>query len=513
VIHDLASDRPPPQAGLFDVAVVGAGIAGSILACELASAGKRVVLLESGGRAQESDTHPLNRVVQVGAGYRGAEHGRFRCLGGTSTRWGGALIPFRREDVDPAWPIRHAELVDYLPRAEALFSLPAGDYELPDAEHELIGAAAPFRIRAAKWPTFARRNVARLLEAPLQSAQGPDVWLNATLTAIRLGEDGRVQFLEARGPGAKVQLRAREVVLAAGAIESTRLLLKLDADHGRQVFNGHDVLGRYFHDHLSAPMARIVAPRRQALTRLTGFRFEASGMRNVRFELDRASPVHAGLPGTFVHVVCEAEAPGGFDALRGIYRAVQRRAWPASQDLLQLARHSGWFARAAWTRVAERRVLPPDDGRFDMHVVTEQRPVPGNRITLSDTERDEFGTPLAHIDWRVSDADIAGAEAVLGEFARFWAGRPCEKLGRLEVDGRDCWAGKLAGCGGIYHPGGSARMGTSTATAVVDRDLRVFGVPNLRVLSTAVFPTGGSANPTLTLILLALRTAEQLRRT
>jgi choline dehydrogenase-like flavoprotein len=54
-------------------------------------------------------------------------------------------------------------------------------------------------------------------------------------------------------------------------------------------------------------------------------------------------------------------------------------------------------------------------------------------------------------------------------------------------------------------------MGHSAANGIVDRDLRVFGVPNLRVLSTAVFPTGGSANPTMMLILMAFRCARQLR--
>ncbi len=65
----------------------------------------------------------------------------------------------------------------------------------------------------------------------------------------------------------------------------------------------------------------------------------------------------------------------------------------------------------------------------------------------------------------------------------------------VEIYDREQWASALASGGGIYHPGGSLRMAASKREGVVDGDLRVFGIQNLRVISTACFPTGGSANP------------------
>lgn len=64
--------------------------------------------------------------------------------------------------------------------------------------------------------------------------------------------------------------------------------------------------------------------------------------------------------------------------------------------------------------------------------------------------------------------------------------------------------------GGIYHPGGSTRMGKSQRDGVVDADLRTFRVPNLRVVSTSVFPFGGGANPTMMLMMASLRAAEHI---
>src|SRR5438477_9813504 len=91
-----------------DVHVIGAGIAGLLLANRLAKTGKRVIVTESGGEHQHEEIHPLNEVVHLRSVYAGAAHGRFRCLGGTSTRWGGAMIPFQAADMR-AWPISHGE--------------------------------------------------------------------------------------------------------------------------------------------------------------------------------------------------------------------------------------------------------------------------------------------------------------------------------------------------------------------------------------------------------------------
>src|SRR5262249_46845781 len=150
---------------------------------------------------------------------------------------------------------------------------------------------------------------------------GPHVWLNAHVTRLRLAENGRLSTLEATAPsGAHVTVAPRVAVLAAGAIESTRLLLKMDADYDRRLFGSQAVIGRYFHDHLSAPVATVRVLDRGRFDRTVGFRFEGPGMRNLRFELTGPERRRRGLPGAFAHVSFTADGGSGFDALRGIYR-------------------------------------------------------------------------------------------------------------------------------------------------------------------------------------------------
>ena len=85
-------------------------------------------------------------------------------------------------------------------------------------------------------------------------------------------------------------------------------------------------------------------------------------------------------------------------------------------------------------------------------------------------------------------------------------------IGRLESD-LAADAGHVPSYTDAAHPMGTTRMSTDPRFGVVDIDCRVHGTGNLYVAGSSVFPTGGGAPPTLTIVCLALRLADQLRRT
>ena len=64
--------------------------------------------------------------------------------------------------------------------------------------------------------------------------------------------------------------------------------------------------------------------------------------------------------------------------------------------------------------------------------------------------------------------------------------------------------------GGNHHLG-TTRMASDPKAGVVDADCRVHGVANLYIAGSSVFPTGGCANPTLTIVALALRLADYIK--
>lgn len=518
MIFDLAELGTQGRALSCDVLVIGGGTAGLIVATRLAKAGKNVVVLESGGPQESAATEELNEVVHSGMTYPGAAAGRVRCLGGTSTKWGGAMLPFEAADLaipqelgwDAQWPISLRSLTKFQDDVESLFNLPRSSYAGPDFSGGREGVP-DFVTKLAKWPPFKMRNVATLLRAQVDAANGPAIWLNATVTRFTLGDDKRLRNVVACGPGgAELTVSAPEIVLAAGALESTRLLLLLDRQHDGRLFGADDVLGRYFSDHLALYFAEIRPRDLQAFNRIVGFGFEDGGMRNLRFEASPAARRRHRLPGAYAQITFDTQAPSGFDALKSIYRSLQRRQRPALADLASLGLNAPWFSRAAWWRFVEKRVLFPPDPVFRAQLVFEQEPLPAHRITLSATRRDRFGLPLAELHWSVSRRDIDNAQALADLFGDYWRTSRASELGDIRPFSPETIRASTMDAEAFYHPGGSARLGSSAAKGVVDPQFRVYRAPNLSLVSTAAFPSGGSANPTMMLMMAGLSVAERL---
>lgn len=198
------------QARTADICVIGAGTAGLALVRELLSSGYRVVVLESGGTTVEEETQQLYACTVAGLPHRGYLHGRFRTLGGTSTRWGGQLLPLAALDIDHrewigagAWPVTYADLQDYYQRVEQLFGVDEDPYESGARNrwptHGTDFDANQFTARYAKWPPFARRNLARLIGKDCADSHSVEVVLHANVTELSLSDDGtRVVLVKAR---------------------------------------------------------------------------------------------------------------------------------------------------------------------------------------------------------------------------------------------------------------------------------------------------------------------------
>jgi choline dehydrogenase-like flavoprotein len=292
-------DGQPQEPVQVDVAIVGAGLAGLVLAQRLAADGISVAILESGSVRQDEEVHPLNRVEQVAQEYRGATEGRARCLGGTSTRWGGALLPYLGYDLQPhpcgwhqGWKLAPAELDEFLISIENDFGVASGGYEGGGDVRYL----SSFEPRLPKWPQFKNRSIANIYRKQIDSDPNIRIWTDATVTDLRFG-DGRVSGIVAESSaGRSIEVNAKHVAVAAGAIETTRLLLLFDRAQDQRLFPADSPLGRGFHDHLSASVARLHVTDRNALSRLFGFRFVPGGMRNLRFELSPGERAAKNLP-------------------------------------------------------------------------------------------------------------------------------------------------------------------------------------------------------------------------
>lgn len=151
---------------------------------------------------------------------------------------------------------------------------------------------------------------------------------------------------------------------------------------------------------------------------------------------------------------------------------------------------------------------PPDrHTRLLVRVQTEQPPAGESRVVLGQA-RDVLGCRRATVYWTVGPDEHRTFTTAVQLARQAFAGAG---LGRLEVEP---WLGDLAAfrhrAQDFYHHAGTTRMASLEADGVVDPQGAVHGTVGLYIVGGSVFPTSGYANPTLTIVALALRLAERL---
>lgn len=513
-------DAPGPVR--CDVCIVGAGPAGITLALELAGRGRSVCLLESGGLGHERSSQALLDGEVAGAGYPKLIETRSAMLGGATGVWAGWCRPLDAIDFEPrdwiagsGWPFAREELLQFVPRAHELCGLGAPDYDVAGWEARSHCSRLPF-VDAEFEPAVFHTRVFRFgteHRSALERSAGIRVLLHATALGLERGEGGdRIARVRAGTlSGQRFDVVGREVVLAAGGIENARILLLSAESPGRAIGNERGLVGRHFMEHGFINAGAFV-PRDPTLPLDFHFPFAAHPGSAVRAVLALRAAVQRErrlLNGAiFFHPAYEAHAV--FDspevqAMLEIGNALRGRAVPG-----------GIGRRAATALRAPGKLLTAIARKLTAHggpqpvwrtrAIFECSPHPENRVTLA-RDRDAFGRPLARLEWRAADADIESCRRM---HVLFDASLRRAGLGRFEPRFPDDAAAWRPGVECGKHHMGTTRMHPDPRHGVVNADARVHGFRNLHVAGSSVFATGGYANPTLTLVALAVRLARRL---
>ena len=208
-----------------------------------------------------------------------------------------------------------------------------------------------------------------------------------------------------------------------------------------------------------------------------------------RYLSDRVNVVSRGVLG---------RAPEGLSPSR-LYLEHGKNVVLGLGDVARIGRR--WlFDRILSERKLPSLVMESDANTYTLRIDAEQAPNPSSRVTLAD-DRDAFGQRRLRVDWRVTDLDARS----LGEIARrLGAAIATSGAGRIRS------IPELAPQATGGHHIGTTRMAADAAHGVVDANCKVHGVDNLYVASSSVFPTSSYANPTLTIVAMALRLADHL---
>ncbi len=531
-----------------DICIVGAGAAGISLALQFLTDRRRVLLLEGGSTGADSATQSLyaGEVVDERL-HAPPDRYRQRRLGGSTTIWGGRCMPLDPIDFEPrayirdsGWPFGRETLDPYYPRANALCEAGPFAYTaeaaFPGGMREMIEGFRSERVTTNTLERFSRpTDFGRVYRSELGAASNLRVLLNANVTRLHASTDGsRIDHLEIRTlAGKRFTAKAAQFVLATGGIEVPRLLLASNDVHAAGIGNGADLVGRTYMCHVAGTMGTLTIDRPPSSV-WHGYEVSADGIycrRRLAVTPDVQRTLGIGNIVARLHHPRITDPTHGSGALSALYMLLPLISYEYSKRFKDEDPGSAglWLRHAAnlvtdafgttaflfqmlTKRVLASRKFPsviirPKSNRFSLEFHAEQEPNPESRITLAEGT-DRLGMRQVRVDWRYTPGDIrtvsVAYQVLAEEFARSGVGRLDYDPARVE---------EIAMRDGAYggHHLGTARMGATPSTGVVDADCRVHGIGNLYVASGAVFPTSSQANPTLTIVALALRLADHLK--
>lgn len=494
----------------YDVVIVGAGVGGGAMANQLAQSGAKVLIIERGGRLpREADTWSVKKVFHEQAftakeTWRDGQGKEFRpstfyYVGGNSKFFGAATVRFRERDfqeiahhegTSPAWPWTYDDFAPYYDVAEQLMGTHgqagedpiepprSGPYPYPAIAHEPVieevagklrdEGLQPFHLpqavdlhkggmclRCKTCDGFACRigakNDAEIrLVNPALSTGNVDLVLNTQALRLLTDPSGkRIEAIEIRQDGPARTIKGGSFVSAAGAINSTALLLRSSNDqHPRGLGNNQsDQLGRNYMAHNNTAMMAIHPFRKNPTT------FQKTLCINDFYYENSVQPYPLG----------NIQGLGKLQA--GMLTA--RVKWAPEWAM-------GYFA----------------DRSIDWWIMSEDLPHPDNRVSLD---------PDGKIRLAFAPNNLTAHNELVAHWKRLMRkiGYPIVITERMDI--------KVS-----MHQCGTARFGSDPETSVLDPYCRVWDIDNLYVVDASFLPSSAGFNPSLTIVAQAVRAAERL---
>lgn len=528
----------------FPICIIGAGAAGISLALSLSRQGKRVLLIEGGDWNETPDA--LDAYIgQASPPHPQTTEFRYQRFGGTTHLWGGRCVPLDAHDFeyrphvpDSGWPAGasdiasyYAEALHYCDAGEANFTISAfGSNAKPMfTEAPQLAPALNEYIERYSLPTdFGKKYRQELTDSKSvfvllrtrcvslnATAENPEIVSSITLN------DG-VQSLE---------IRVGRLILAGGGIETTRLMLvsrkknpawrHLDASLGKYYACHYDLIfGALRFDNekpvfnFQKTLEGVYARRKLQFSA----QFQAQhGLLNSAFRLHfpaYADPAHGSGVMSTIYLAKSILKPE-YQAIlnHGVNQSTQqgqhiKHLMNVIIDVRSVIKFAfDWLFKI---KLAKRKIpytlVANRNGTYPIEFNSEQVPDASNRIELLEA-LDCFGMQRVAVHWKLTDIDIAsGVKSFQLLKTELEKTNTCHlEFDQKALESSVCNALPVGG-----HHMGTTRMGDDPSNSVVDVNCKVHGINNLYIASASVFTTNSHANPTLTIVALALRLANYL---
>jgi len=522
--------------------IVGSGVAGALVANELASAGKSVLMLEAGPRVPRWQTVERfrNQVDKTDfmAPYRSApwaphpEYGKFandylvfkgshkfnsqyiRAVGGTTWHWAASCWRFLPNDfkirslygVGRDWPIEYADLAPWYQHAEQELGVWGPDDEELGSPRDRAYPMSPLPLSYNDAQVKQRMNAHnpdwRVVTEPVARNSRPYdgrptcCGNNNCMPICPIGAmyNGIVHVDKAEANGARL---IENAVVNRIVSEGDRIVA---VEYRDSLGEAHRIEGKTFilaANGIETPKLMLMSPGRH----------HPAGVGNRSDMVGRNLMDH---PGTGVGFYADkplwpGRGPQEMTSLIGFRDGPFRAEYAGKKLHLSNMSVVERATREVLGQNLEHDILTLNErirdraARYvEFNSFHELLPQPQNRIRPSATEKDASGIPRPEITYSIDDYVKKSAVHTRENYAEI-----ARVMGGSEVTFSDEFAPN-------NHITGTTIMGESAEDSVVDKDCRTFDHPNLFIAGSSVMPTVGTANVTLTIAALALRLADRL---
>lgn len=483
----------------FNVVIIGAGAAGLFLASKL-SGRMRVLVLESGNWMVDAQRQKLNEIEQTGKIMQNAVETRRRVIGGSTVAWGGQSLPFAPSDF-AKWPFGRGELERHYQLANKAMGVDPREYG-EETFQMLRIRPPPFDptkvwFHCSKWAP--QPNFRKIFEKEIE--RDFTVLYNAHFLDAGI-LNGRIKEIEVGNfRGDRIRFACERLVLAAGGLESNRILAwlqeKRDFLRGRQASQ----LGRGYMDHPCVEAGRVEPTDAYSFQKAFNTHLKAGKKYSMRLSASETWMREGGWLNVSASFLMKS-AGTNFDPYAEFknFRKLWRNTANLKETVQSLAATAGALL---WDGFVFKRGQEPA-----LVVMAEQEPLPCSQIKLGQ-QKDQFGIPKLSLHWHVSPKTwqtiVAFCRVIQQEVQRLRLGRV-----NLRPEITNDWTDRTDLLTDVNHHMGGTVMGNDPEQSVVDENLKVRNIANFWVASSSVFPSSSHSNPTLTLLALTSRLAERM---
>jgi hypothetical protein len=451
-----------------DYCIIGSGPAGITLALELERSGKNILLMEAGDMHWTQESTDCYKGVNNGDQYFDLAITRQRFFGGTSNHWTGWCRNLDDSDFNSGkisgvnWPISKKDLDPYLHKSCEILEV--------DSNFTNKSLSTEFGVEAQKFSFSPPVRFNQKYKNRIEKSHSIHLILNANLTDLVYNNTRVYEAMFHSYTGNRFISKAKIFVMATGGIENSRLLLWFNKKNKIKLIDERSPLGKYWMEHPHFYIGKAFLDRR---------------WENAYIGLDAPTRRNLGILNAGIRI--EGLGDEGATALIKDIMCVAPDLGKKIGKLFEKNLVCAAEIRGAW----------------------EQAPNIDSRIQISENQFDSFGIPRPLLNWKKTSFDIETISKTLQQI-NAWV--LFENMGRFKFNNWLLTEGPFPysiETGGHHHLGGT-RMGANISDAVVDINLKVFNKENFYILGSSVFPTGGHANPTLTIIQLAMRLSSHL---